>query len=376
MPDLLGDLVKLRHKLLALGLLDDPAFSEALVIGRIHLNEAGKVVAIRKVPPKTKLRIPTQPMRTSAPKAGFLAGRADYWVGGNSKRAAESRNLMADLHLHVIGHVDHPAARAIQRFFWAPAGIILPDDKIGFWIPTFEGADIHTIEPIAEAWRAAYVPGDGNPIIRLPGQPPSLRLVSANLGVVHSHGQEDPVLPPGVQSHAYGEALNWLTANHESNGDGENHYMYAWLSEHPTVELMQWLAPNRTGFDELPRWADNRGGTLHFLSIDARPPARISVRHYAVLDATQGLQRIRDWNEQVVRRSQWVGDPPDRLSWKWALTGPLAPTLVTLTIGAMLEGRPTPPGVAREMIRLGRKHPPRRGDAAKLGLLSMMAETQ
>ncbi|MDO5297072.1 MAG: type I-C CRISPR-associated protein Cas8c/Csd1 [bacterium] len=195
--------------------------------------------------------VPESENRTSGVKAKFLCDNSKYFFGldqqGTSSKLQMCFEACRRLHEKLLNEVDHPAARAVLRFFanWqcdnsAACFIYSPSvlKETGNFIFRFQRQYVHEIPEIREAWESYYngkemteqvrclVTGAEGKFSRLhpsftglPGaQSSGAYLVSFNADAYCSYGHEQGKNAPTCveAAYAYGEALKYLLSNDAS----------------------------------------------------------------------------------------------------------------------------------------------------------------
>lgn len=266
---ILQALTRYYEALAAQGEIAVPGWVPVRVSWALELNEAGELLALQplEVPvergKKTvlmprEMTLPMPEKRTVGVAANFLCDNCVYMLGidtkGKPERALKCFEACRDRHRELLSGVDHPAARAVTRFFasWKPeeaarhpalAGVLDNLMKGGNLVFLVNDAFAQDVPEIRAAWDAARQPaedavirtclvtGQRAPIARLhpsikkvwDAQPTGASLVSFNVPSFESYGCEGAQgLNAPVSEHAafaYTAALNYLTA-------AENHRLH------------------------------------------------------------------------------------------------------------------------------------------------------
>lgn len=257
---ILQSLVALYDYLVEQGKLDRPGWQEVKATYALQIDMSGRIArAVPLMVPSivgkkeklvpTVMKVPVQVKRTAGVAANFLCDNSSYILGCDAKekpeRAMECFRACKQLHLKLLGRVNHPAAKALIRFFdaWQPEQakecLALQDawDDIvsgGNLVFMVEGALLHEIPEVRAAWDIAYsdtsdgeimrclVTGEKSAIARLhpsikgvrDAQSSGASLVSFNAPAYDSYGRDGgqgsnaPVSQRAA--FAYGAALNYL----------------------------------------------------------------------------------------------------------------------------------------------------------------------
>ena len=256
--------------LLEKGKLEKPGWLSCYVSWALELNSDGSPIRLINIEnpvvrdKKTvyipqKMNLPEPAKRGSGVAANALCDNAMYVFGldfkGNPERSILCFESMRHRHESILGNVDHPAARAIIRYFrmWKPdeaaSSLLIVNaleslHKGGGIVFLYDGRFAQDIPEIKKAWdifyeqnydlpeRQCLVTGETGPVALLH---PSIKgvvgaqitgasIVSFNCTAFESYGHErDQGLnaPVGKQAaFAYGAALNYLISNRI---DGERH---------------------------------------------------------------------------------------------------------------------------------------------------------
>lgn len=262
---ILQALVALYEKLVEQGKLDQPGWQEVKLSFALELNKSGELKSVvplmspvligkkEKLVPRV-MKLPAQVKRTVGVAPNFLCDNSSYMLGtdtkGKPQRAKECFDACARLHCSILKDTDHPAARAIIRFFetWKPEnaqdhpamkGIYEEIISGGNLVFMLDGEFIHELSPIRSAWNTAYVEADDGVPMRclVTGEKgsyarlhPSIKgvrdaqssgasLVSFNAPAYDSFGRDGGQgANAPVSQHAafaYGAALNYLLSKPE-----------------------------------------------------------------------------------------------------------------------------------------------------------------
>ena len=264
--------------LLENGKLEKPGWLSCNVSWALELNSDGCPIRLVNIEnpevrgKKTvyipqKMNLPEPVKRSSGVAANALSDNATYVFGLDSKgkpeRSIQCFKAMQALHEQLLGNIDHPAAKAIIRYFqtWKPEEaasnpLIVNDveslNKGGGIVFLYDGRYAQNIPELKEAWDAAYEQNDDLPVRQclVTGQTgpiallhPSIKgvfgaqamgasLISFNCTSFESYGHESDQglnAPVGKQAaFAYGAALNYLISNRV---DGERHSNMIRLSD-------------------------------------------------------------------------------------------------------------------------------------------------
>jgi CRISPR-associated protein Csd1 len=251
----------------SVGLPDGPpafGYTELPVVAALVLDSRGRLapelmdlreMAVRgkaqKAVPR-RMVVPQPPIRTSGIAAGFLCDNAGYLLGfgavEKAKRARQQFEASRETHKAILGHVSHPAARAILDFYsdWnpdkAPSYMAAhPDEFASGWLVFYYGpsaAFVHEIQEIRTAWEEREISADApraqclitgetdvpivltHPAIKgiLGAQSSGAALVSFNQESFTSYGKGQNLNAPVGEraAFAYTTALNHL-ARRDSN---------------------------------------------------------------------------------------------------------------------------------------------------------------
>ncbi len=337
--DILSALMALTASLRERGLVDNGAYARGSVGADLVLTEDGSLVAVERRR-RTEL-LPRHPQRTSGPPvAALLSGTVDYWV------TPAKRAVMKALHDDVLGHIDHPAVRAVSAFLAAPPPE-LPDIP-GYLVPRVAGCYPHQIDDVVAAWTAAYRPPEGNPVIKIGAE--VLKLVSLSsspASASKSYGHDTVDLPPGVTSD-YGVGLQWLIdqpACYYCDGDA----IVSWLDSDPTISPTDYLM--RGG--EVSDWS----GNAYILMLSPVPPARISVRLALDVSAPALAKRLAAFRGDLV-----TAGASNLTPWVNAYGMATRPNfrrrqVVAAIIQSLVVGAPLPLAAITEIVRLMRSDP-------------------
>ncbi len=245
------------------GVLEQPGWQKVRVHFALRLSEDGAllgIVDLRSTEIRGKktvlvpqlLNVPEQVKRSSGIEANFLCENSGYFLGCDQKGKPEHTMKCFDacskLHHELLNGVEHPAAKAILRFFetWEPAKAaenefiapIIKDLSTGNIVFMLGGTYAQEVSEIANVWQAHYdkkeadavqmrclVTGEIAPIARLHptikgvqgAQSSGASLVSFNSRAFESFGRDEgqglnaPVSRRAA--FAYGAALNELLSN-------------------------------------------------------------------------------------------------------------------------------------------------------------------
>ncbi len=252
-------------RLVERGVLAQPGWQPALVSFGLLLNDDGTVRQVmpllvptmrgkKEVLGPQKINVPAQVKRTVGIAANFLCDNSSYILGvdakGKPQRALECFAACRARHIELLKNCDHPAARAVMRFFetWQPtdADTVLAEqrDEVlagGNLVFLYGDVYVQNIPAVQAVWNAAYAAGgDGevmqclvtgergmiaklHPSIKgvVGAQSSGASLVSFNASAFESFGRDGgqgsnaPVSERAA--FAYGAALNYLIA------DGKHH---------------------------------------------------------------------------------------------------------------------------------------------------------
>ena len=204
----------------------------------------------KMVPVPKEMPLPQGVIRTANPVPNFLWDNAVYLLGlpkKNPKRDMECFRLSSQLHRQLLGELEHPAARAVCRFFekWQPEKApehpaLLPYleelAKGGNLVFRVEGQYLHELPEVQAVWNnhsaapsgdavtaQCLVTGKQAPIARLHASIKGVRgaqasgaaLVSFNAPAFTSYGKEQSFNAPVSEeaAFAYTTALNTLLAD-------------------------------------------------------------------------------------------------------------------------------------------------------------------
>ena len=256
-------LTEYYETLAALGKLDPPGWSKSGISFALHINDAGELEQVSSV--KTEqirssktvavpqdISLPAPVKRTVGIAPNFLWDHSGYILGrdakGKPQRSLECFNACKLLHHKLLDGVDSPAAQALLAFFdhWDPLQAqnhpALQED----WeeltaganlVFKYNGAYIHTIPLVKQAWQSYYDSGDEGPemvclvtgrkgpveAVHPPikgvagGQSSGTALVSYNAPAFCSYGREQSLNAPVSKyaAFAYTAALNNLIADRD-----------------------------------------------------------------------------------------------------------------------------------------------------------------
>lgn len=264
--------------LLKKGKLEKPGWLSCNVSWALELNSEGCPIRLVNIEnpvvrgKKTvyipqKMNLPEPVKRSSGVAANALGDNASYVFGldtkGKAERSVQCFEAMRELHEQLLGNVDHPAAKAVIRYFqtWNPRSAadhslirneIEALGKGGGIVFLYEGRYVQDIPELKEAWDESYqqdeqlpirqclVTGQTGPIAMLHpsikgvagAQAMGASLISFNCSAFESYGCESDQglnAPVGKQAaFAYGAALNYLISNRT---DGERHSNMIRLSD-------------------------------------------------------------------------------------------------------------------------------------------------
>lgn len=334
--DILTTLMAMTAALRERGHVDNGAYARGSVGADLVLTEDGNLVAVERRR-RTEL-LPRHPQRTSGPPvAALLSGTVDYWV------SPIKRAVMKDLHDQVLGHIDHPAVRAVS-WFLSGAPREIPEIP-GYLVPRVAGCYPHQIDEVIAAWTAAYRPPDGNPVIKIGAD--VLRLVSLSgspNAATKSYGRDVVDLPPDVTSD-YAVGLQWLIdqpTRYYCDGD----VIVSWLDSDPTISPTDYLMRGGEARD----WS----GNAYIMMLSPVPPARISVRLALDVPAETLANRFTSFRAALV-----TAGAPDDFQWAKAYRLTQRPNerrrqVVAAIIQSLTIGAPLPAAASTEIVRLMR----------------------
>ena len=344
---ILQALATLYSTLESKGILEKPGWQYGNVSYALKLNDDGKVVKLvplmipvmrgkKEVLGPSSLKIPAQVKRSSGVNPNYLCENSSYFLAadnkGKPKRALECFQACGQLHSRLLTEVDHPAAKAILKFFENPdpAQLIkaavfkdsLDDILNGANLVFMYGNEYaQEIPELQQAWDAAYsddggsatgiclVTGNRAPVARLhpsikgvrDAQSSGASLVSFNAPAFESYGRDNAqgLNAPVSQNaaFAYGAALNWLISQPKNRSflgdstvvywaeDGESAYSDCFssffggntITEDELERVVQNLCSGKNVFwNDIPLNPDN-----HFYILGLAPNAsRLSVRFF------------------------------------------------------------------------------------------------
>lgn len=261
---ILQSLSALYEVLVASGTLDQPGWSPVKVSWGLELDVDGQlkcVVPLRNEDQNGN-RIDYTPQEFSLPLAAsrtslqcnscFLWDNSKYILGINNNESIEALqkkfNAAKELHVRLLENVNHPAARAVCRFFsnWVPLSASEHPKLQGYYQDIqngnitfcYKGVFVYTIDEIKCAWNKEYhrkiedtprmkclVTGKQMSIARLHPKIKGVNgansvganLVSFNCPALDSYGRDGEQglnAPVSTQAaFAYGAALNYLLAD-------------------------------------------------------------------------------------------------------------------------------------------------------------------
>lgn len=262
---ILQALVELYDSLVKKGKLDQPGWQEIKVTHALMLDQDGalaRVVPLMSPDPVGKkgkmiprvMKLPVQAKRTVGIAANFLCDNSSYILGvdakGKPQRSKDCFAACGERHSALLAEVDHPAARAVVRFFenWQPEHAHEHPGLLPVWDEIISGGNIvfmvgdefvHEIQQVRAAWNTAYsdsgdgesmrclVTGEMSAIARLHpsikgvrnAQSSGASLVSFNAPAYDSFGRDggQGANAPVSQraAFAYGSALNYLVSKQE-----------------------------------------------------------------------------------------------------------------------------------------------------------------
>ncbi len=263
---ILQALVELYDRLAEKGELERPGWQPVNVSYALQINDSGELVRAvsllvptmrgkKEVFAPRRMNVPAPVKRTVGIAANFLCDNSSYLLGVDQKGKPErARNCFAackELHEALLSGCDHPAAKAILRFFerWRPeeadrcAALEDCREEItsGANLVFMHGGEFaQDIPELRQAWDDAYgenadapemrclVTGERGPIAVLHpaikgvrgGQPTGTSLVSFNArafeSYAHDEGQGANAPVSARAAFAYGAALNWLIGNEKN----------------------------------------------------------------------------------------------------------------------------------------------------------------
>lgn len=334
MPDLLTALCRLDDALGKAGLVPDLAVGRATIFGDIVFDPSGEVTGI-DLRQRHEI-VPRLPQRTRGVVAAFLVGTLPYWRGGRSRRDQDSLAAMCELHERVLGGLrGDPDVHALLSGLASPRGDLgEAAGTPGLFLPRIGDAYLHTRDDVVAAWRRAFEPPGGNPLIRV-GHKSPVRLVSSNLPSARSYGRDDAQLPPGVTSHAYGRALNWLLDRETTVRIGDTAFA-AWCDADLDLDPTPIILPRARTEAVIEDWP----GAVHVVAIQEVPPGRAAVRLYDVVDGALLGARLRDFYSTFSAPTAWF----------WALPEAGRAANTTHALRAILDGRRLPPGIVARLV--------------------------
>lgn len=262
---ILQALVELYDSLVKKGKLDQPGWQEIKVTHALMLDQDGtltRAVPLMSPDPVGKkgkmiprvMKLPAQAKRTVGIAANFLCDNSSYILGvdakGKPQRSKDCFAACSEWHSVLLAEVDHPAARAVVRFFenWQPERAHEHPGLLPVWDEIISGGNIvfmvgdefvHEIQQVRAAWNTAYsdsgdgesmrclVTGEMAAIARLHpsikgvrnAQSSGASLVSFNAPAYDSFGRDggQGANAPVSQraAFAYGSALNYLVSKQE-----------------------------------------------------------------------------------------------------------------------------------------------------------------
>lgn len=258
---ILQALVGHYQDLAARGEIAQPGWGPAKVSYALCLDDAGQITQVistkvneqrgkKTVSVPQEMELPAPVKRTVGIASNFLCDNSSYILGSDNKgkpeRSKDCFSACQQLHHALLDKVDHPAAKAVLRFFdsWnpdtareCPALSSAGDDLFGNsnFVFYYNGDYLHEIPAVREAWQAHYdSAGEGKSLPCLitgrlaPAAQlhPSIKgivgahssgasLVSFNAPAFCSYGHEQGLNAPTSEyaAFAYGAALNHLIAD-------------------------------------------------------------------------------------------------------------------------------------------------------------------
>ncbi len=359
MPDLLAALTRLHGDLLSAGLLPEEGFSEASMAADVLIDGAGVYLGIEaRRPDRQRALMPTLPSRSSNIAAAFLSGKPDYWFGGASARAKNSRAAMRDLHQRVLGGVQNLTAKAILSFLEGPPLLTNAKDLIGFYGIRVDGLAAEDVPEIRSAWSRYYVPSGENPRIQVISGYSLSRLVTGGMPSAESFGQTEPNFSEAVTP-KYGPAANWLTSRQTTVRVG-NTAIFGWVEGHPLLDPTPHLIRSRWAPEDslIPDAPTAYPGDVHFVALTLYPPARIACRLYVVVDGDTAANRLRTFRQRLKAAVSGYADWHDQYVYRWqdsVYPSPQQEQVVTGIMQAVLMGHAElPRSVLGEIVRLNR----------------------
>lgn len=260
---ILQALVDHYEDLVQRGAIAEPGWTAARVSLALYLDDAGHITHVvptmneeqrgnKTVLLPRSMQVPAQFKRSSGIQPNFLCDHSGYFLGvdsnGVSGRTRDCFLACKELHQKILSSVDHPAARAVCRFFdlWDPDtakdhSVIMEhwENLIagGNLVFVYQGQFVQEIPSVGAAWVQYYlnlVKGPGmiclvtgrkgpveavHPSIKgiRGAQSSGAALVSFNAEAFTSYGKEQNYNAPVSKyaAFAYTTALNHLIADHK-----------------------------------------------------------------------------------------------------------------------------------------------------------------
>ena len=263
---ILQALVDLYDHLSEKGELERPGWQPVNASYALQIDDSGELVRVvsllvptmrgkKEVFAPRKMNVPAPVKRTVGIASNFLCDNSSYMLGVDQKGKPErTRDCFAackQLHEALLSNCEHPAAKAILRFFerWKPeeTGACAALDEYREEITSganlvflYRGEFAQDIPELKQVWDAAYgedvdapemrclVTGERGPIAVLHpaikgvrgGQPTGTSLVSFNArafeSYAHDEGQGANAPVSARAAFAYGAALNWLIGSEKN----------------------------------------------------------------------------------------------------------------------------------------------------------------
>lgn len=263
---ILQALVQLYDRLAEKGTLERPGWQPVNISYALQINDSGELMRAVPLLVKTvrgkkeifaprRMNVPAPVKRTVGIAANFLCDNSSYMLGfdqkGKPERTRDCFIACKKLHEELLSNCEHPAAKAILRFFerWkseeADACAALDEYReevtsganLVFMVG---GTFAQDIPELKQAWDDAYgergdapemrclVTGERGPIAVLHpaikgvrgGQPTGTSLVSFNArafeSYAHDEGQGANAPVSARAAFAYGAALNWLIGSEKN----------------------------------------------------------------------------------------------------------------------------------------------------------------
>lgn len=265
---ILQALVRLYEDLAARGDLARPGWGPAKISYALCLDDSGQITDVISTKDQQQrgkklatvpreMQVPAPVKRTVGIASNFLWDNSSYILGldnkGKPQRSIECFSSCRRLHHTLLDTVEHPAAKAVLRFFdgWDPASAreypalqIEADDLFNSanFIFCYNGCYLHQLPELRQAWQTHYDnAGTGVPLPCLitgrlapaaqlhpsikginGAQSSGASLVSFNAPAFCSYGHEQGLNAPTSEyaAFAYGAALNHLIADR-----GHVHYI-------------------------------------------------------------------------------------------------------------------------------------------------------